>query len=160
MHPLRFPNSGIRAKRRKTLQGAAAHGHDQPPYSGGRPPARGRSIAARSPVRGGHPQGHQPCGHDRLRPGRRACCPLRDSKRQSPATRPQVAAAHCKAARGSPATAGRSDRQPSRCRPKAAAPTAGAAAHADGVQRRHLRRAVTAITTQMGARRGLGHPFK
>ncbi|RZS28838.1 hypothetical protein BHM03_00062490 [Ensete ventricosum] len=44
--------------------------------------------------------------------------------------------------------------QPTRWRSKAVAPVVRAAAHADSVQRRHLRRAATTATTQMGARRG------
>ncbi|RWW26716.1 hypothetical protein GW17_00008882, partial [Ensete ventricosum] len=50
---------------------------------------------------------------------------------------------------------GQGCRQPARCRPMAAAPVAGAAAHVDCVQRRHLRRAAVATAVQMGARRGL-----
>ncbi|RWV80462.1 hypothetical protein GW17_00058269 [Ensete ventricosum] len=44
------------------------------------------------------------------------------------------------------ATAARSEIQPARCRPKAAALAAWAATHADGVQRRHLCRAAIMAT--------------
>ncbi|RWV87027.1 hypothetical protein GW17_00051022 [Ensete ventricosum] len=83
----------------------------------------------------------------------RACCPRRDRKGQPLAARSQVVAARCKAARGNAHV--RRRRQPARYGLKAAAP-----AHADGVQRRHLRRATVATAVQMGARRGLEHPFK
>ncbi|RRT33947.1 hypothetical protein B296_00042084 [Ensete ventricosum] len=44
----------------------------------------------------------------------------------------------------------RRHRPPIRCRSRAAAPVAGAAAHADGVQRRHLRRVAVATIVQLG----------
>ncbi|RWV94604.1 hypothetical protein GW17_00042840 [Ensete ventricosum] len=82
MHPLRFPNSGIRAKRKLALpmeEGqlhacclhAEVVGHSQAPCRGGRPwpgylqgaagytqgpHVRGRPAAAKPPARGGHPR--------------------------------------------------------------------------------------------------------
>ncbi|RRT38333.1 hypothetical protein B296_00040083, partial [Ensete ventricosum] len=58
---------------------------------------------------------------------------------------------------GCPLQGRKGGRQPVRCFLKAAAPAVGATAHSDGVQRCYLRRAAA---VQMGARRGLGHPFK
>ncbi|RZS04339.1 hypothetical protein BHM03_00034668 [Ensete ventricosum] len=70
-----------------------------------------------------------------------------------------IGSAHGQAARGSPttrATACKGDRScrgsahtrwhlpPARCCPRATTPTAGVAAHVDGVQRRCLRRAMAA----------------
>ncbi|RWW59996.1 hypothetical protein BHE74_00033034, partial [Ensete ventricosum] len=43
----------------KQVQGAAEHGHGQPPCRGGRPPANGLSTAAKASLQGG----------DRLQPG-------------------------------------------------------------------------------------------
>ncbi|RWV99923.1 hypothetical protein GW17_00037143 [Ensete ventricosum] len=104
------------------------------------PAAKLQWLAAHgATARGSHP-----------RPGR---------KWQLPAARPQGAAPRPGLPPARVAT-GRTGRQPVRCSPKVATPAAGAAAHADGVQRRHLRRVATAAAAQMGARRGLGHPFK
>ncbi|RZS18084.1 hypothetical protein BHM03_00050308 [Ensete ventricosum] len=72
--------------------------------------------------------------------------------------KPQGPTAHGATARGSPtaravanrgSACARRRRQLARCHPKAAAPTAGSAAHTDDVQRRHLRRAATTAATQM-----------
>ncbi|RWW06581.1 hypothetical protein GW17_00030081 [Ensete ventricosum] len=60
MHPLRFPNSGIRAKRRQRGGGAASH--SQPPSRAGHPRS-GRSQ--------GTLQGGGACGHGGLRLARR-----------------------------------------------------------------------------------------
>ncbi|RRT35558.1 hypothetical protein B296_00015098 [Ensete ventricosum] len=126
----------------------------------GKPPVVAAALQARTTVASS--QGVVANGQQ---PGRKGLLPT---------VRPQGAAAHGYAARGGcplqgaaprpglplvGAVANRScgHRQPVRCCPKAAVPVAGAAAHADGVQHRHLRRA-TAV--QMGVRRGLGHPFK
>ncbi|RWW53156.1 hypothetical protein BHE74_00040375 [Ensete ventricosum] len=159
---------------------AGAVGCSQGPPAKGRPAAtwplaKGQSAAARPPAKGDHPQGQQPYGHDRLRPACKGLPPVarppglaargaiaRGNRPRPghwwrlPAARPQGAALRP----GLPparAAAGRSGRQPARCRPKAAAPAVGAAAHADDVQHPDLRRVATA---QMGARRGLGHPVK
>ncbi|RWW18050.1 hypothetical protein GW17_00017980 [Ensete ventricosum] len=51
----------------------------------------------------------------------------------------------------------RQHRPPTRCRPRATVPATGATAHADGVQHRRLRRAVTAMA--QWAKEGLGHPL-
>ncbi|RRT34408.1 hypothetical protein B296_00031548 [Ensete ventricosum] len=102
MHPLRFPNSGIRAK---PLQGVARHGHRQPSCRGDRPPARGRLAAAKAPLQGG----------GRLRPPAVAVAP----RARTAAASPQWPATHGAITRGSRsrprlspvrATAGRSDR--------------------------------------------------
>ncbi|RZS25834.1 hypothetical protein BHM03_00059090 [Ensete ventricosum] len=65
-------------------------------------------------------------------------------KGQPLATRPQGAAAHFEAARA----ATHAGASPARCCPRSAALTVGAAAHADGVQRRRLRRAATTVVAQ------------
>ncbi|RWV84054.1 hypothetical protein GW17_00054266 [Ensete ventricosum] len=78
MHPLRFPNSGIRAKRLLAGEGrphacclyAEVAGHGQAPCRGDRPwpgylqgaagyghaPCKGQPATARPPTRGGHPR--------------------------------------------------------------------------------------------------------
>ncbi|RWV77931.1 hypothetical protein GW17_00061175 [Ensete ventricosum] len=84
MHPLRFPYSGIRAKRKYVLPaGMGGHMHVvcmQRWLAMAKPPAgvaghelatcKGRPIAARPPARGGRPQGQQPTrgDHPRARP--------------------------------------------------------------------------------------------
>ncbi|RWW35696.1 hypothetical protein BHE74_00059333 [Ensete ventricosum] len=72
MHPLRFPDSGIRAKgseeegRPATTSphvGPATHGQADCkglPTTVEGPPASGRPATARPPTRGGHPQAQQP----------------------------------------------------------------------------------------------------
>ncbi|RWV87113.1 hypothetical protein GW17_00050930 [Ensete ventricosum] len=127
---------------------------------------KGAAAAAKPPARGDHPKWQQPRGHERLWPVHKGLPPT--AKPQGPAAhgatargaapRSGLSPARAAASRGSART--RRRRQPLRCRPKVAAPLVGAVAHADGVQRRHLCRAATAAVTQMGARRGLGHPFK
>ncbi|RZR75443.1 hypothetical protein BHM03_00057963 [Ensete ventricosum] len=106
-----------------------------------------RTAAAR-------PQG--PTAHGAIARGSR---PRPGHRLRLPAARPQGAALR-PGLRPSRATAGRTGRQPVRCSPKVATPAVGVAAHADGVQRRHLCKAVVAAAAQIGARRGLGHPFK
>ncbi|RRT46234.1 hypothetical protein B296_00032051, partial [Ensete ventricosum] len=73
MHPLRFPNSGIRAK---------VAGHDQTPYRGGRPwlgylqvavARRGNSSQGAVVRRGNSPQRAATPGHGQLRPARKGC---------------------------------------------------------------------------------------
>ncbi|RWV93449.1 hypothetical protein GW17_00044092, partial [Ensete ventricosum] len=121
-----------------------------------------------------------PRGHERLRPGHKGLLPT--TRPQGAAVRGQAAGGGCplQGRKGQPrgqgcrlqgqsmagATASRGSarvrrrRQPARSRPKAAAPAVGAAAHADDMQRRHLRRVAATAVVQMGARRGLGRPFR
>ncbi|RZS22952.1 hypothetical protein BHM03_00055791 [Ensete ventricosum] len=63
-----------------------------------------------------------------------------------PAVRPQGAAQRPGATGSRGSAHARRHRQPAKCRSKATTPTAGAVAHVDSVQRRHLRRASMAAT--------------
>ncbi|RZS04124.1 hypothetical protein BHM03_00034407 [Ensete ventricosum] len=122
MHPLRFPNRGIRAKvfvrkigfklrvmrlnRVESFyafllcfrsEGSPCKGQSSmataSPLAGAADHRQGgRPTAARPPVRGDHPQWQQPRGHERLQP---AC------KGLPPAARPQALAAHDATSRGS-----------------------------------------------------------
>ncbi|RWW68728.1 hypothetical protein BHE74_00023741 [Ensete ventricosum] len=102
----------------------------------GQAPCKGRplavAVAPRARTAAASPQGAAASSQ-----AARACCPRSDHKRQPPATRPQVAAAHCKAARGSPAAraaackGGRWQERP----PAGAAPAQGGAARPRGVAR-------------------------
>ncbi|RWV82039.1 hypothetical protein BHE74_00044829 [Ensete ventricosum] len=96
MHPLRFPNSGIRAKE----EGLAVAG------------CKGQSAAAKAPCkgaaghmqwvaarRGNNPQGAATRRHGRLQPERRGDCQRRTRKGRPPAASPQEAA-HVAPARG------------------------------------------------------------
>ncbi|RWV82435.1 hypothetical protein BHE74_00043694 [Ensete ventricosum] len=167
MHPLRFPDSGIRAKEEGWLTPIKGRPPTARPATRGSrlrpwPPARGRPATAKAPCRGSRQYARSPTGvgsthgqaarGSRLRPGR---------KGQPPATRPQGAAACDQAAGGGCPLRGRKGgyscrgraharwhRAPARCCPRSAALTVGAAAHADGVQRRRLRRAATTVVAQ------------
>ncbi|RZR97114.1 hypothetical protein BHM03_00026228 [Ensete ventricosum] len=75
-----------------SLAGAAGHLQGATGCIQG-PPEKGRPASAMPPTRGGHPQGQQPRGHDRLRPTRNGL---------PPAARPQgPLAPHGATARGS-----------------------------------------------------------
>ncbi|RWW73021.1 hypothetical protein BHE74_00019133 [Ensete ventricosum] len=96
------------------------------------PPARGRLAAAMPLARGGHPKWQQPRRHERL-------CLAR--KELPPAARPP---------RG---LAPRPGLSPAReVPPEGSNAYRGGATHADGVQRRHLRRPAATVAAQMGAR--------
>ncbi|RWW43914.1 hypothetical protein BHE74_00050371 [Ensete ventricosum] len=137
MHPLRFPNSGIRAKATRRRDSRAWPGHLQ---GGGRlqpsPLAKGRSAAARPPGRGGHLQGQQPLVG-------MTGCPRHTHKGWPPVASPQGPAARGQVPRGGcPQFA---------CKGAAASgPPATSPATCVG--------AVT--VAQRGAKRGLGHPFE
>ncbi|RWV80624.1 hypothetical protein GW17_00058068 [Ensete ventricosum] len=77
-------------------------------------------------------------------PGRRGAAARYEAARDIPVAR----AAACKGGRSYRGSAhARRHCSLARCRPRAIAPAVGAAAHADGVQCRHLRRAETTTTT-------------
>ncbi|RWV81092.1 hypothetical protein GW17_00057521 [Ensete ventricosum] len=128
------------------LQGAT--GCSQGPHT------RGRLAAAKAPLQRGSRlrpgplqraasrRGSSPWGMIGCSQAARACCLLQGRKWQPRSLGCRLqgrSLAGVAASRGS--TRARRCRQPARCRPKAAAPAARAAAHVDGVQCRHLRRA-------------------
>ncbi|RZS23021.1 hypothetical protein BHM03_00055860 [Ensete ventricosum] len=107
MHPLMFPNSGIRAKRRQRGGGAASGGQPrlapmqgQPPTARPRPrtPVRGWPVAAMASPQGrpAAPAGAAPvgrsaaCGHSRLKRGARKGGWLQDTRKGLPLTRAAV----------------------------------------------------------------------
>ncbi|RRT52710.1 hypothetical protein B296_00006174 [Ensete ventricosum] len=113
-------------------------GHLRPGRLGPRPPLRGRPTMAKAPCRGSRQHARSPVV-------------MASAYRAAPAAKPQGAVALYEAARGSlmaratackgGSTHARQHHPPARCRPRAAAPVVGAAAHADGVQHRRLRKA-------------------
>ncbi|RRT70387.1 hypothetical protein B296_00015178 [Ensete ventricosum] len=163
-------------QRRKPLQGGSPAWPQPAPLQGWLATYKGgRSDVAKAPLQGGgrlRPgplqwaatrNGGSPTGTNGFGQVARAYC-----KGQPPMARPQVTTTHYKAARGSPAArvvACKGDRWQEQS-PAHEVPPEGSNAcrrggcHADGMQHRHLRRAVVAVATQIGARRGLGHPFK
>ncbi|RWW67737.1 hypothetical protein BHE74_00024796 [Ensete ventricosum] len=128
----RPPARGVRLQPRTPCKGAAGCG--QAP-SKGRPLAR--AVAPRARPAAANPQGAVASGQ-----AARACCPRCNRKGQPPTAKPQVVAARCKATRGSPADAGRSDRQQGQRLRKAAppvrevSPEGSSAAPCAGQQRR------------------------
>ncbi|RWW50820.1 hypothetical protein BHE74_00042880 [Ensete ventricosum] len=189
MHPLRFPNSGIRAKVFMRKIGFKLRFHSKGNKEKGqqgmaRPPARGRLAAAKAPLqrggwlRPGPLQGEAARGHDRLQPrppckGAAGCGQAPDKGRL-----PAGVAAH----KGQPpagATAARGhDRLPPGCKGRSpVARSQGAAARGAPARGDCPRRAckgaaangplaaspvacIGAATAQWGAKRGLGHPFE
>ncbi|RWW01488.1 hypothetical protein GW17_00035471 [Ensete ventricosum] len=159
-------------RRRRGMKEALARGSRAWPRPA---PLQWRPVAAKAPCRGAAGCRQAPCkgrppavaAASRARTiaasgeAARACCPRRDHKGQPRGQGCRLQGPLLPGATASKGSA-RAMRRPqhARCRPKAVAPAAGATGHADGVQRRHLRRAAAAAEVQMGARRGLGHPFK
>ncbi|RWW43163.1 hypothetical protein BHE74_00051207 [Ensete ventricosum] len=125
MHPLRFPNCGIRAKQRQRGGGAASHGQVS---------CKGQPATAKAPYKGAVGHGQSPC---------------RGSRQHA---RPPVGMAGASGQgchlQGRSLLQGQRSRKAAspaaKCHPRAATPVVGAAAHADGVQRRRLRRAMVA----------------
>ncbi|RWV90059.1 hypothetical protein GW17_00047768 [Ensete ventricosum] len=86
--------------------------------------------------KGSSPAGTIGCGQ-----ATRACCPRRDCKGQSPAARPLVAAARCKASRGSPtvkAAAYKGDRWQERPPARVVLPEGNNTYHRGGCPHRRL----------------------
>ncbi|RWV82094.1 hypothetical protein GW17_00056435 [Ensete ventricosum] len=167
MHPLRFPNSGIRAMvfMRKIgfkLRVTRLILNEEEGQQGlARPPSRGQPTAAKAPFKGAVDCGHTPCkgrllagaaatrGHSRLQP--RPPCKGAAGCGQAPCKgRPPTGTTGCcQPTRGCRPRAGRNGRSPGLARkglPPAASPVA------------YVR--VVAATAQMSTKRGLGHPFE
>ncbi|RZS05266.1 hypothetical protein BHM03_00035735 [Ensete ventricosum] len=127
-----FSNSGIKAKRRKPLQGAARHGHGQSPCRGGRlrpGPARKRATPARGHAAGAAANGLQTTARGQpIRGGRlRVRRPQEGSLR---AEAPPARAAACKGDRKQQQHL--QGRRPWRCRPQGWPPIGRVAAGGQG----------------------------
>ncbi|RZR73902.1 hypothetical protein BHM03_00029380 [Ensete ventricosum] len=143
---------------------AAAASHGQPPCRAGHPQPgllQGAAGCCQSPLQGG--------GRPWPKPLAGAAASMRGRPRvwlaPTGATLASVGITRGHASGGGRPLQGRKGQPrgqvcrlqgPARCRPRAAAPVAGAASYADGMQRHRLRRGSGAE----GARRGLGHPFE
>ncbi|RZS12710.1 hypothetical protein BHM03_00044183 [Ensete ventricosum] len=131
MHPLRFPNSGIRAKvfmRKIGLKLRVIILNRIESFYVLLLRFRSKDNKERGWLTTARPSGRV-AGHGQ-------------AARGSPVAR--VAA--CKGGRSCRGSAGPMRRHPpARCRPRAAVPTVGAVAHADGVQHRRLRRAAKVV---------------
>ncbi|RRT31254.1 hypothetical protein B296_00058872 [Ensete ventricosum] len=60
MHPLRFPNNGIKTKRRQRGGGATNHGQPQGPTTHGQAGCKVQSAAAKDPYKGAIGHGQSP----------------------------------------------------------------------------------------------------
>ncbi|RWW26668.1 hypothetical protein GW17_00008934 [Ensete ventricosum] len=170
MHPLRFSDCGIRAKvfvrkisfklyvmrlnRVESFYAFLLYVYGKRSEErGGWPrlgPLQGWPAMAKAPFRGDHQQARPlaglagACGR-RQPPRASRWGRLQTARPQGAAPRPGLSPARAAASRGS----ARSRRRhcPTRCRPRAAAPTTRAAAHADNMQHRRLRRAMALEVT-------------